>query len=116
MTKGRENETLARLKEFSSKIKSREVKGDKDNWMNNQLRFHIDSQKAYEVNKASAGMMANQERFEAFITGGNENKRYANAYAKVKRPDLGEDVVQSMNIEEIVSMKELIEMAKEKKD
>ncbi len=52
MTKGRENETLARLKDFQSKIKSKEVLHDEENWMNNKLKFHIDSQRAYDVNKA----------------------------------------------------------------
>jgi len=106
LTKGRENETLSRLRDFSQKLKSKDVKQDDENWMNNSLRFHIDSQRAYDVNKAST--LANQDRFEAFLTGGNENRKYANAYANVKRPDLGEDVVQGMNMEEIVSMQELI--------
>ncbi len=53
--------------------------------MNNQLRFHIDSQKAYDVNKTSEQMR--QDNFEAFVTGGVG--KYANAYANVKRPDLG---------------------------
>ncbi len=82
--------------------------------MNNTLKFHIDSQRAYDVNKASEGVNAN--KFENFLTGGNENKKYANAYALVKRPDLGEDVVQNMKIEEIVSMQELIELARAKKE
>lgn len=114
MTKGRENETLARLKDFQSKIKSKTVKEDDENWMNNSLKFHIDSQRAYDVNKAAE--TAAGSNFEAFLTGGNENRRYANAYSQVKRPDLGEDVVQNMKIEEIVSMRELIEMAKKKEE
>lgn len=31
--------------------------------------------------------------FENFVTGGDPNKKFANSYANVKRPDLGEDVV-----------------------
>ena len=57
--------------------------------MNNSLRFHIDSQRAYDVNKASE--QAGMDRYEAYVTGGN--KRYEKAYAEVKRPDLGEDVI-----------------------
>jgi hypothetical protein len=43
MTKNRENETLSRLNEFRCKMKSKEVKEDEENWMNNKLKFHIDS-------------------------------------------------------------------------
>jgi hypothetical protein len=35
MTKNRENETLSKLNDFRSKLKSSEVKQDEDNWMNN---------------------------------------------------------------------------------
>jgi hypothetical protein len=109
MTKGRENETLARLREFSSKIKSKEVLQDEENWMNNKLKFHIDSQRAYDVGNKAA---PNRDNFEKFVTGGDESKKYSNAYSNVKRPDLGEDIVQSMNIEEIVSMQELLDMVR----
>jgi hypothetical protein len=54
MTRHRENETLAKLSDFTSKIRSKTVKGDDANWMNNKLTFHIDSQRAYDVNKAQA--------------------------------------------------------------
>ncbi len=43
MTKNRENETLAKLGDFQSKLRSKEVKHDEENWMNSKLRFHIDS-------------------------------------------------------------------------
>ena len=47
--------------------------------MNNQLRFHIDSQKAYDVNKTSEQMR--MDNFEAFVTGNNPAaSNYANAY------------------------------------
>jgi hypothetical protein len=109
MTKGRENETLSRLRDFKGKLKSENITADEENWMNNSLRFHIDSQRAYQVNRAQEYQQ--REGYENFITGGNENKKYANAYANVKRPDLGDDVVHSMNLEELVSMQELIELA-----
>lgn len=51
-----------------------------------------------------------QDNFEAFVTGGNPTK-YANAYANVRRPDLGQDMVQGANMDEIVSMQELIQIA-----
>ena len=54
MTKNRENETLAKLGDFKSKLRSKDVKHDEENWMNNKLRFHIDSQRAYDVNKAAS--------------------------------------------------------------
>lgn len=107
MTRGRENETLARLKDFTQKLKSNTVKDDEENWMNNSLKFHVDSQRAYDVNK----QYQNRDNFESFVTGGDPNKKYANAYANVKRPDLGEDMVQSMNLEDIVSMNELMSLA-----
>ena len=53
MTKNRENETLAKLNDFTSKLKSKEVRTDDANWMNNKLKFHIDSAKAYDVNRAA---------------------------------------------------------------
>ena len=71
--------------------------------MNNQLRFHIDSQKAYDVNKTSEQMR--MDNFEAYVTGNNPAaSKYANAYANVKRPDLGNDMVHGGNLDEIVSI------------
>ena len=119
MTKNRENETLSKLNDFKSKLNSHQVKQDEDNWMNNQLRFHVDSQRAFDVNKAQAYQQAQSSgfNFEKFAFGGSEAKKYENAYATVKKPDLGDDVVQGVNLDEIVSMHELIDIArKAKKD
>ena len=110
LTKRRENETLSRLRDFQSKIRSKDVQGDEENWMNNRLKFHVDSQRAYDVDKAQ--QYQSKDGFGNFVTGGNENKKYANAYSDVKRPDLGGDVIQSVDLEELVSMQELIRLAK----
>lgn len=76
--------------------------------MSNRLRFHVDSQKAYAADRPQ------KEGFEHFAAGGDPTQKYANAYANVRRPDLGDDMVQGANIEELVSMQELIEMATKK--
>lgn len=52
-TKHRENETLSKLNDFSRKIQSKDVKANEANWMNNKLRFHVDSSRAFDVNKAA---------------------------------------------------------------
>lgn len=76
-------------------MKSKDVKIDQNNWMNNKLKFHIDSARAYNVEKASSyqqtqGTGAN---FENFVTGGDPTKKYTSAYANAKRPDLGDNVI-----------------------
>jgi len=49
--------------------------------------------------------------FENFVTGGDPNKKYSQAYSTVKKPDLGDEVIHGMNLEEVVSMNELLELA-----
>lgn len=109
LSKNRENETMAKLDDFTSKIRSKEVRGDANSWMNNKLKFHIDSQKAYDVNAAAKYLekQGTGANFDNFKTGG----KYAGAYENVKKMDLGEDVIQGINLEEIVSMNELLQMA-----
>eukprot|EP01017_Pseudomicrothorax_dubius_P036630 TRINITY_DN5266_c0_g1_i4.p1 TRINITY_DN5266_c0_g1~~TRINITY_DN5266_c0_g1_i4.p1 ORF type:complete len:273 (-),score=100.84 TRINITY_DN5266_c0_g1_i4:61-879(-) len=46
-TKMHEDEVLAKLNQFRQKLNSTQLKDDDENWMNNRLRFHIDSAKAY---------------------------------------------------------------------
>ena len=54
--------------------------------------------------------------FEKYaMGGGHENRKYDGAYANVKKPDLGSDVAHGMNIDEIVSMNELLELASKSK-
>ena len=69
--------------------------------MSNTLKFHIDSQRAYDVNKAKE--YAERDAFGEY--------KYAKAYAQERRNDLGDDIVQNIKVEEIVSMQELISMA-----
>ena len=121
-TKNRENETLARLKQFQNKIRTakKEARDSDDDeegkWMRTKLRFHVDSQRAYDVDKAQQYSEKAGGKFEDFLAGGDANKKYANAYTNVKRPDLGDDMIQGMNVDEVVSMKELIDLAVKNKD
>ena len=54
MTKTRERDTLAKLASFTQKLRKTEedVEMGDDEWMKNTLKFHIDSDKAYALNKA----------------------------------------------------------------
>jgi len=56
--KRHEDEVLKKLNEFRKKLNSAQVQGDEDNWMNNRLKFHIDSARAYSDfdNKAKLGL------------------------------------------------------------
>eukprot|EP00347_Sterkiella_histriomuscorum_P018523 403345186 len=115
MTKNRENETLSKLNEFASKLRSKEVKTDEQNWMNNKLKFHIDSQKAYDVNRAVSYAEAQASAFERFAPGGNEKRKYDNAYANVKRPDLGEEIMDGAKMEEMFNIGEIMSRVIQKK-
>lgn len=46
-TKLHEEEVLNKLNEFRNRINSKQVAEDPENWMNNKLRFQIDSTRAY---------------------------------------------------------------------
>lgn len=46
-TKLHEEEVLDKLNEFRNRINSKKIMEDPDNWMNNRLRFQIDSTRAY---------------------------------------------------------------------
>ena len=54
MDKTREKETLAKLQQFKSYLHSGQFSLDTENWMNNKLKFHIDSERAYSISKAIA--------------------------------------------------------------
>jgi len=77
MTKNRENETLARLKGFTKKINEAKLgKHQEKNceWLGRELKFHIDSQKAYDVSKASEygksiGTGLNFKKYKENLTG-----------------------------------------------
>lgn len=43
LSKNRENETLSKLEDFTNKIRSKDIRSDSNSWMNNKLKFHIDS-------------------------------------------------------------------------
>ena len=41
---------MEKLNLFKKKINSEELKDDREAWMNNKLKFHIDSARAYSLN------------------------------------------------------------------
>lgn len=57
----REKDTLEKLEKFKEQLRSKEVKEDEDNWMNNQLKFHIDSERAYGLQKVYNESMSNTQ-------------------------------------------------------
>jgi len=59
--KRREKDTLQKLEQFKSLLKSKEVKDDEENWMNNKLKFHIDSERAYGLQKTYSQAQQNTE-------------------------------------------------------
>lgn len=77
MTKNRENDTLAKLKSFTKKIngaKSGKDPAKNQEWLGREVKFHIDSQKAYNVTKAAEygktiGTGVNFEKYKENITG-----------------------------------------------
>lgn len=67
-TKGRENETMSKYTDFISQIRDKNQTTGKNSWMNTKLEFKIDSEKAYDVDKAKdyenkIGTGANYESF-----------------------------------------------------
>jgi hypothetical protein len=62
----REMATLSRLEEFKQRLRSQDLKSDEEHWMNNKLKFHIDSERAYGLQKvydiaASQTQLAKQQ-------------------------------------------------------
>lgn len=43
----KESEVIEKLKSFKEKIHSDEVIKEEDHWMNNKLKFHVDSARAF---------------------------------------------------------------------
>ena len=68
-TKGRENETMSKYTEFISNLRNKTENNTGENsWMKTKLEFKIDSEKAYDVDKAKdyenkIGTGANYESF-----------------------------------------------------
>ena len=76
-TKHRENETMTKLNDFIGKLKSKATKEDpKTKWMTQQVKFHVDSEKAYNVNKAMGygESVGTGKNFEDFVTKGDPVK------------------------------------------
>jgi len=65
MNKNRENETLAKLNDFRDSLNPKKLSND--SWMSNKLKFHIDSQRAYDVNKANE--QKGLTNFENYVAG-----------------------------------------------
>ena len=53
LKKGRSSgkEAIEKVMKFKDKLKN--VKSESENWMNNKLKFHVDSQKAYAINETN---------------------------------------------------------------
>ena len=51
-TKHRENETMAKFNDFVDKIKTKESRKETGGWMAQQVKFHVSSDQAYNVDKA----------------------------------------------------------------
>ena len=71
-TKHRENETLAKFNDFKDKIKTKEGA----NWMKSQVKFHVSSDQAFNVEKAASygDSIGTGKNFEEFLTKGDPMK------------------------------------------
>lgn len=104
------------MNDFQSRLRSKEVKEDQSNWMNNKLKFHVDSQRAYDVFKAASYAEAQASAFERYALGGNEKWKYNDtAYSQVKRDNLGDDVIAGAKLEELLDIKEIMDKVTNKR-
>ena len=109
LTKNREKGTMVKLDEFRKKLHSVEVKNDEENWMNNKLKFHIDSDHAYNLNKA----VQNNALSTQLAQIEEKNKRQQIAQIMQSQNNQQEDDVQ-LELQQVVSMNELMEHIKDK--
>eukprot|EP00828_Plagiopyla_frontata_P024850 TRINITY_DN3174_c0_g1_i6.p2 TRINITY_DN3174_c0_g1~~TRINITY_DN3174_c0_g1_i6.p2 ORF type:complete len:224 (-),score=71.00 TRINITY_DN3174_c0_g1_i6:52-723(-) len=97
-----ENDLMEKLEKFRKKLNSQEVMQNDDNWMNNKLRFHIDSSNAYrhqqqkEFERKFDGKQNEEVSREKYI---QELRLKAGGQEAVKGKDLL-SVEQLMNIVE----------------
>eukprot|EP00743_Colponemidia_sp_Colp-15_P005017 GILK01005403.1.p1 GENE.GILK01005403.1~~GILK01005403.1.p1 ORF type:complete len:549 (+),score=127.10 GILK01005403.1:51-1697(+) len=82
-TKGREDEVLAKLDAFKSTIQ--QSKTDEDDWMNNSLRFAVDSARAYEIGALKDDLMTIDPRKQK----GDNSKATADGAKTDKRKIVG---------------------------
>ena len=75
-TKHRENETMAKFNDFISKIKTKGDRKETAAWMQKQVKFHVSSDQAYNVDKAIAygQTIGTGKNFEEFVTKGDPLK------------------------------------------
>ena len=75
-TKHRENETLSKFNDFIDKIKTKETRSDGPNWMKQQVKFHVSSDQAFNVEKAMTygETIGTGKNFEEFLTKGDPLK------------------------------------------
>ena len=78
-----------KLNQFKQQIRSKEVKEDEEHWMNNKLKFSVDSERAYGLqkvyNQASANSQINKLQEGQKVGRETENKE---AGKEEKRPDI----------------------------
>ena len=91
-------ETIEKLQKFKDKIKQSE--GVEDNWMNNKLKFHVDSQKAYAINEQVTKLNNNLD-FDA-IEIIDPRKR------QLKRNEIENENSQTLNMDKIFNVDDLI--------
>ena len=72
-TKNRENETMSKFNDFLSKINKSKNSANDTTWLSKPLKFHIDSEKAYNVQKAKEyeSSVGTGKNYEDFLTKGN---------------------------------------------
>jgi len=94
-----EDEILEKLNQFKKKINSEEMKTDKESWMNNKLKFHIDSARAYSLN-------TNKERAQDI----KDQIAAEGGQIIRKQADETEIVPKSIKMEDVISITDLINL------
>lgn len=99
-TKLHEEEVLDKLTEFRNRLNSKTINEDPENWMNNRLRFQIDSTRAYSH-------FENKEKMEEIKDGWEDG-------LKVIDPKKGRKIIESEDDKDIFTVDNLIKMTEKK--
>eukprot|EP01016_Furgasonia_blochmanni_P035399 TRINITY_DN3920_c0_g1_i2.p1 TRINITY_DN3920_c0_g1~~TRINITY_DN3920_c0_g1_i2.p1 ORF type:complete len:447 (+),score=137.54 TRINITY_DN3920_c0_g1_i2:658-1998(+) len=101
-TKMHEDEVLAKLNQFRKKLNSNDVLQDKEQWMNNKLKFHIDSARAYSHQQ-------NKERVEEREREVDDLMTIDPLRGKAKQPQDEEEGSQ-VKLDQVIKVDDLIKM------
>jgi len=104
--KGHEDDIMDKLNQFKKRLNSEELKNDKEAWMNNKLKFHIDSARAYNLN--SSKERVNEIKDQIAAEGGQIDFR------RPGNNDEGGDTQRNVRLEDVVTIEELIRMTEDK--